>query len=278
MSTEQAMQAGVSAGDDRENDAARLVRADGTVDWRALEHDALDGHPDAQQAVAEAIDAATRRRERFGVTRGLLLLLLELAPLLAFGLGVMAVSTSVYGQVIGAVLASVTALGYIVYQLVLRRWIERDIRQIAGTRVLFAWINSGLVLPLMAIVFGTLAVLSSGHAAEQIVFTTTAAVMIAAIAVALTTAARMRSLGRELSPEDMEQAMVLATPVGRSRAAVAALSEGSRKEIQDKIDEAVDGLLAAGTISELIARDAKAQPLGSLGRWELAMRAAARRG
>ncbi len=243
----------------------------GTVDWWGLEQAAFAGHPQVQAAISEAVDELDRAPERFLVTRGLLLLLLEIAPVLGFGLGVIAVRWGILEGVPGAVLAAAVTLVYIGYQLVLRRWVARDLREVDGRRVMFIWINSSLFLLPMTIVFGTAAADAFGRSPEWVVFAFAAVVMIVAIAVALGTAASIRRIGAAHTKDDMEQALKMASAVERSRAAVEAMSEADRAAVMSRIEAAVRQLQALSVIDPHIADEALSQPLGALGRWEFAM-------
>lgn len=247
--------------------AERFIGADGGVDWAAVEQAAFDGFPVEQRAVAEAADELDREPERFLVTRGLLLLLLEVAPVLGFGLGVIAVRWGVLEGVPGAVLAAAVTLVYIGYQVVLRRWVARDPREVDGRRVMFIWINSGLFLLPTAIVFGTAAVFSFGRSPEWVVFAFAAVVMIVAIAVALGTAARIQRAGRAMTVQQAASAVRNGTAYGRAGVRIEAMSEADRAAVRGRIDAAVQELTACGAIDRRIADDVRAVPLGGLARW-----------
>lgn len=236
---------------------------EGSVDWRGLEQAAFDGLPEVQQAVLAGIEAVLQGPPKGELPRAFLLGLAELGPLLAFG--AVFIGRAVPGsQTVSLTVVIVAGLVFIVQQSVLWRSMAQDVREIDGRRIIFAWVNAAVSL------FTLLWIFTSGSESPPWWFgalvtggTTLAAVL---------TAVRTRRLGKRVSGDQLETAMKLATPVGRSRAAIESLSGEQRSTVKNRLDALIQRLEAQGAISASIAEDAMRQPLGSLGRWALAMR------
>lgn len=237
--------------------------ASGIVDWYALEQDAFEGHPEVQRAISESVADTAQPPLKGEWIFALLLLFVELGPVLAYAVAHISGAAQV-GRTAALLLVAAIGAAFIAQQVALWRRMAHDVREVGGRRVLLAWANAVFSLGTLLWVF------TAGR--ESDLWWLAAVVTALTTATAITTAIRMRHLGKQESLDGLENALVLATPVGRSRAAVASLSDEQRAAIRGRIDGLVQELLRMGVVDADVARDAMRQPLGSLGRWELAMR------